>query len=292
MIACVNGKLVSADEAFVSSFDFGFLYGVGLFETFRTWNGRLFAFDRHLKRLETDLLAFGWSLPVSKETLCDWVRETVKANSSIIVKGQDLRLRITVTPGIIDLQKGWWELGTNEPTIIIHATPLPAGFDQRNENGWTAVITPWRRPKDLPLLQIKATSYFANVIARRYAKSRGADESIWLNTDGNLTEGTATNLFLVCRGELWTAPKQEGLLPGAMRSLVIELAKDLGLKVCERSLPVEILREAKEAFVTNAVIGVVPLRKLEQKIFASSLTVKEIRSALFAHSQKFGLPIF
>ncbi|MFN3422578.1 MAG: aminotransferase class IV, partial [Armatimonadota bacterium] len=214
MIACVNGKLVSADEAFVSSFDFGFLYGVGLFETFRTWNGKLLALEQHLKRLETDLLALGWSLPVSKDTLCDWVRETVKANSNIIVKGQDLRLRLTVTPGIVDPQKGWWELGTNEPTIVIHATPLPADFDQRNENGWTAVITPWRRPKDFPLWQIKATSYFANVIARRYAKSRGADESIWLNTDGNLTEGTATNLFLVCGGELWTAPKQEGLLPG------------------------------------------------------------------------------
>ncbi len=292
MIACVNGKLISADEAFVSSFDFGFLYGVGLFETFRTWNGKLFALERHLKRLETDLLALGWSLPISKDTLCDWVRETVKANSNITVKGQDLRLRLTVTPGIVDLKRGWWELETSEPTIIIHATPLPADFDQRNEKGWVAVIMPWRRPKDFPLWQIKATSYFANVIARRYAKSKGADEAVWLNTDGNLTEGTATNLFLVCKGELWTAPRQEGLLPGVMRSLVIELAKNLGLKVCERPLPVEILQEAEEAFVTNAVIGIVPLRKLEGKIFTSSLTVKEIRSALFAHSQEYGLPIF
>jgi branched-chain amino acid aminotransferase len=263
-----------------------------LFETFRTWSGKLFALEQHLKRLETDLLTLGWSLPVLKDTLCDWVRETAKANSDVIVKGQDLRLRMTVTPGTVDPQKGWWELVTDKPTIIIHATPLPADFDQRNENGWTAVVTPWRRPKDFPLWQIKATSYFANVIARRYAKSQGADEAIWLNTDGNLTEGTATNLFLVCGEELWTAPKQEGLLPGVMRSLVIELAKDLGLKVCERPLPLEILQEAEEAFVTNAVIGVIPLRKLERKIFTSSATAKKIRSTLFARSQESGLPIF
>ncbi len=77
-----------------------------------------------------------------------------------------------------------------------------------------------------------------------------------------------------------------------MRSLVIKLAKDFGLKVCERPLPVEILQEAEEAFVTNAVIGFIPLRKLERKIFTSSATTKKIRSTLFARSQEFGLPIF
>lgn len=283
MVACVNGKLAPAPQAFVSSFDFGFLYGVGLFETFRTWNGRLFGFERHLKRLEDDLQALNWNLPFSMETIAEWTQKTIEANREFLAKGNDLRLRITVTPGIVDPQKGWWELGTSEPTVVIHATPLPADFDRRNERGWKAVIAPWRRPKDFPLWRFKTTTYFANVLARRYAKSQGAEEAIWLNTDGNLTEGTATNLFVVRGSELLTAPADEGLLAGVMRSLVIEIACELDLKVCEQPLPLEILNEAEEAFVTNAVIGVVPLTKIADRHLASVKLSMRIRSALFDH---------
>ena len=283
LVACVNGKLVPAAQALVSSFDFGFLYGVGLFETFRTWKGKLVALERHLKRLESDLHALGWKLPFGMETIERWVHETLEANRDVLAEGRDLRLRITVTPGIVDPQKGWWELGTSEPTTVIHATPLPKDFDRRNELGWKAVIAPWKRPKDFPLWQFKATTYFANVLARQHAKSQGYDEAIWLNSDGNLTEGTATNLFLVRNGELLTAPPEEGLLAGVMRSLVIEFASELGLKVCERPLPFEILREADEAFVTNAVVGVVPLTQLADKKFLSMTLAKRIRSTLLAH---------
>ncbi len=282
MVACVNGKLVPASQAFVSSFDFGFLYGVGLFETFRTWNGKLFAFERHLKRLKSDLQALGWNLPFGMETIAEWTQKTIEANREFLTKGQDLRLRVTVTPGVVDPQKGWWELGTSEPTVVIHATPLPADFDRRNELGWKAVIAPWRRPKDFPLWRFKATTYFANVLARRYAKSQGAEEAIWLNSDGNLTEGTATNLFVVQSGELLTAPPEEGLLAGVMRSLVIEIARELGLTVREQPLPLEILHNAEEAFVTNAVIGVVPLAELAGNNFTSTTLTKQIRFTLFA----------
>jgi len=282
LVACVNGKLVPASQAFVSSFDFGFLYGVGLFETFRTWGGKLFALERHLNRLESDLRALGLKLPFGTETLAHWIDETVKANGEFLSEGRDLRLRVTVTPGIVDPQKGWWSWDDSEPTVVIHATPLPSDFDRRNEPGWKAVIAPWRRPKEFPLWRFKATTYFANVLARRYAKSQGADEAIWLNSDGNLTEGTATNLFVVCNGELLTAPPEEGLLAGVMRSLVVEIAGELGLSVRERPLPLDILGDAEEAFVTNAVVGVVPLTEIADKRFASTALAKQIRSALLA----------
>lgn len=269
----------------MSSFDFGFLYGVGLFETFRTWKGKLFAFERHLKRLESDLQALGWKLPFGIEMLAEWTNKTIKANQNFLAEGSDLKLRITVTPGIVDLQKGWWELGTSKPTVVIHATLLPLDFDQRNELGWQAVFAPWKRSKDFPIWKFKATTYFANVLARQYAKSQGADETIWLNSDGNLTEGTATNLFIVCNGELLTPPPEEGLLAGVMRSLVIEISNEMGLKVCEKPLPLEILKEAEEAFVTNAVIGVVPLTKIANKQFNSTTLTMKIRSNLFAKFQ-------
>jgi branched-subunit amino acid aminotransferase/4-amino-4-deoxychorismate lyase len=292
IIACVNGKLVPAGEAKVSSFDFGFLYGVGLFETFRTWRGRLVGLDRHLSRLVKDATNLGWQLPLTSEILTDWVLQTLKANKSFIAEGKDVRVRITVTPGIVDPAKGWWDFTAAEPTVVIHVTPLPPDFDSQNERGWTAVLAPWRRPKDFPLWQIKATTYFANVLARRHAKSQGADEALWLNTDGNLTEGTATNLFVVCGGEIWTPPPEEGLLPGVARSLVIELAASLGFSVIERPIPLSTLNRAEEAFVTNAVIGLVPLTKIGDISLPSTQTSLRLRSALFDHCLKRGQDIF
>jgi len=290
IIACINGELVPMEEAKVSSFDFGFLYGVGLFETFRTWHGRIFGLERHLTRLMKDATSLGWQLPTS-ETLTDWVLRTLKANRAIIAEGKDVRVRITVTPGVVDPSKGWWDFATTEPTVVIHVTPLPPDFDSRNERGWTAVLAPWQRPKDFPLWQIKATTYFANVLARRYARSQGADEAIWLNTDGNLTEGTATNLFVICDGEIWTSPPEEGLLPGVARSLVIELAASLGMPVLERPIPLSTLNRAEEAFVTNAVVGLVPLTKIGDTLLPSTQTSFQLRYALFDHCFKQGRDI-
>jgi len=291
IIACINGELVPAEEAKVSSFDFGFLYGVGLFETFRTWRGRLVGLERHLSRLVKDATSLGWQLPLTLETLTDWVLRTLKANRAIIAEVNDVRVRITVTPGVVDPSKGWWDFATTEPTVVIHVTPLPPDFDSRNERGWTAVLAPWQRPKDFPLWQIKATTYFANVLARRYARSQGADEAIWLNTDGNLTEGTATNLFVICDGEIWTSPPEEGLLPGVARSLVIELAASLGMPVLERPIPLSTLNRAEEAFVTNAVVGLVPLTKIGDTLLPSTQTSFQLRYALFDHCFKQGRDI-
>jgi len=291
VIVCINGELKRAEDAKVSSFDFGFLYSVGLFETLRTWDGRLFGLKRHLTRLLKDAMELGWQLTLTMETLSNWVWQTLEANKLFITKDGDVRIRITVTPGIVDPTKGWWEIKADKPTVVIHVTPLPPDFDSRNEKGWSAVLAPWRRSKDLPLWQVKATTYFANVLARRYAKLQGADEALWLNTDGNLTEGTATNLFLVCEGALWTPPPNEGLLPGITRSLVIDLARSLGVAVYERPIPLEALNQAEEAFVTNAVVGVVPMRKINDLSIPATQISFQFRSLLFAHCHEHGQDI-
>jgi len=279
LVACVNGEFVPASQAMVSSFDFGFLYGIGLFETLRTFSGRLFALERHLARMERDAETLGWKLPLSPERLAGWVRQTVQANASFLATGQDLRIRLTVTPGLVEPKRGWWEFATEKPTVVIHATPLAHDFDARLERGWAAVLAPWRRPKEFPLWQFKTTAYFANVLARRYAKGRNAEEALWCNTDGNLTEGTATNLFLVCKGELWTAPPQEGLLAGVARSVVLDIAQSLGIPVREQPLPLSALEHADEAFLTNALIAVVPLTKIEDRVLPVGVLTRQLRTA-------------
>ncbi len=279
LFACVNGRIVPASQATVSSFDFGFLYGVGLFETLRTWKGHLFMLERHLVRLEQDCRALGWQLPFGRETLAQWLQETVQANAAFLANGQDLRLRLTVTPGLVDPTKGWWAVSAQHPTVVIHATPLPPDFDARHERGWTAVLAPWRRPLSFPLWQFKTTNYFANVLARQYALQQGADEALWCNTEERLVEGTATNLFVVYNGELWTPPPEEGLLPGIARSVVLEVAVALGLTVCERPVPLDLLPCLEEAFVTNAVIGVVSLTKVGDRLLPLRRIADAVRTA-------------
>ncbi|MFA0777104.1 MAG: hypothetical protein PVTTEEND_000818 [Candidatus Fervidibacter sp.] len=274
---CVNGQILSAEGNCLRANDFAVLYGAALFETFRTWRGHFFGLAHHWRRLRESAAWLGWDqkLP-SDETLTEWVQQTLAANRPEAPKN-DWRLRVTISPGVVDWRKGWWEWGEGEPTIFITATPLPLDFDACLEAGWRAVIAPWRRPKEFPLWQIKSANYLANLLARRYAHQRGAQEAIWLNTDGNLTEGTNSNLFLVMDGRLWTAPVGEGLLAGVARRFVLDLATQMGLPVREEPLPLTSLDRAREAFVTNAVIGVVPLLQIEGRQLAETVMGQMLR---------------
>lgn len=290
-ILCINGEFVPLHMARVSCLDFGFLYGVGLFETFRTWKGRLFAFERHIERLRRSICQLGWETQFCAEKLTEWVYETIRKNAISLEEGQDLRLRITVTPGIVDFRRGWWEFDGDKLTVVIHAAPLPIGFDERHEHGLSAAIAPWRRQKDLPLWQFKSSSYFANVIAKRWALENGFYEAIWVNSEGNLTEGTSTNFFLVFGGEILTPPKEEGLLPGIGRQVAIELAEQLGMKVTQKPVPMSLIESADEAFLTNALIGVAPLLKLEHRQLPKMDIGKQLRKAYLEHAVAAGVPV-
>jgi branched-chain amino acid aminotransferase len=279
---CLNGQMLSVGERCLRANDFAVLYGAALFETFRTWHGRFWELTCHWRRLRESATWLGWGekLPPD-ETLTEWVQQTFAVNRPAAPE-RDWRFRVTVSPGVADWQKGWWEWGEGEPTVLITATPLPLGFDARLKAGWQAVFAPWRRPKEFPLWQVKSANYLANLLARRYAHQQGAQEAIWLNTDGNLTEGTSTNLFLVVNGCLLTPPVEEGLLAGVTRQFILALAPQMGFPVKEVPLPLTMLDRAQEAFVTNAVVGVVPLTAMEGQRFQVRLT-QRLRTRFLSH---------
>lgn len=245
----VDGAVVPASQAAVSPFDHGVTVGDGVFETAKVVTGpdglrHAFALGRHLARLRRSAAGLGLEVPVDDDTLRGAVRALLDANPD------DGRLRITVTGGHGPLGSG---RGDGPPTVLVASAPVPAW------GGSAAVVTvPWRRNEHSPVAGLKTTSYAENVVALRAAHDAGADEAIFANTAGALCEGTGSNIFVVHDGELVTPPLTAGCLAGIVRELVLEVTDAV-----ERDLPIEVLAEVPEAFLTSSTRDVQPIDAID-----------------------------
>jgi len=232
----VNGRVVGADEATVSVFDHGLTVGDGVFETAKVLGGVPFALTRHLDRLAAS--AAGLALPVPDEAVVrSAVAETLAANAEQL--GETLRLRITVTGGTSPLGSDRGDAGTTMVVALAPATRWPTSAK--------VVVVPWVRNERAPSAGVKTTSYADNVVALAHAKAAGGGEAVFANTVGNLCEGTGTNVFVVRDGVVSTPPLSSGCLAGVTRALLLEWAD-----VAEEDLPVGVLTEADEVFVTSS----------------------------------------
>ena len=233
----VNGRVVDADEATVSVFDHGLTVGDGVFETAKVVDGVPFALTRHLDRLAAS--AAGLALPAPDEALVrSAVAETLAANAEHL--GETLRLRITMTGGTSPLGSERGDAGT---TMVVALAPAT-----RWARSAKVVVVPWVRNERAASAGVKTTSYADNVVALAHAKAAGGTEAVFANTVGNLCEGTGTNVFVVRDGVVSTPPLSSGCLAGVTRALLLEWAAD----VVEEDLPVGVLTEADEVFVTSS----------------------------------------
>lgn len=240
----LNGDFVAPERALVAADDEGLLYGRGLFETFRARNGVVYRLDKHLERLAEGAALLGIPVPSPLKELAQAVGELAERCAL-----PDTRVRLTLTAGP----------ARGEPTVLMQARAVVEYPESLYERGMSAVVVSVRRNETSPLARTKSLSYLDNLLARAEARRAGADEALFLNTRGLLAEGSATNLFVVRQGELLTPPIEDGALPGVTRGSVMELALGAGIAVHEASLTLEDLRVADEAFLTNAVMGVMPL---------------------------------
>lgn len=234
-----NGELMGADEARVSPFDHGVLVGDGIFETLQAYKGEPFAASRHYCRLQHSAAKFGLQVPDERELL-DAMRMVLKANDF-----REARLRITITGGISPLGS---DRGTAEHTLLVAASPIP----KYNELGKVITVAFTRNEKSA-LVGVKSTSYGENVIALSLAKKKGADEAIFPNNAGMLCEGTGSNIFLVLDGQLLTPTLASGCLAGVTRSVVMDICAELGIKVTEKDVPLDDLKQADEAFLCGSL---------------------------------------
>ncbi len=252
----LNGSIVPKAEARISILDYGFLFGYGLYETLRAYDGRLFRLEAHLSRLERSASETGIDLDMRE--LREGVLDVVKANGFT-----DTRVRITVsigegtmTPNLVSCSK---------PTVLVLAGEYHPYTQEKYAQGFNVIISSVRKNSRSPVTFMKSASSMENMIGRQEAKDSGADECLFLNERAFVTEASGSNVFLVERGALKTPRLKNGILPGVTRWAVLELANVNGFDIVETDIRPSQLYAADEAFLTNSLIEVMPLASIDGK---------------------------
>jgi len=250
----LNGRLMDAEAARIDPADRGLLLADGLFETLRACRGRPLALDAHLHRLAIGARTLELRLPAPSEIEAAVVA-TLAANGHA-----EAVVRVTVTRGTGPRGLALPAVGT-DPTWMVSTTPSPSP----PPDGWTARVASIRRNEHSPLSRLKSLACLDSVLALRGAATVGADEALMLNSAGRVACGSRSNLFLVRERTVVTPPESEGVLPGVTRAQVMKLALGAGLEAREEPVSLADLLEASEVFVTNSVIALVPLRRIDDR---------------------------
>lgn len=249
----LNGRLVEAAGACISAFDQGFLHGYGLFETMRAYDGIVFRLKEHVDRLLRSAKAAGIAGGLSAAALATACTQTVKAN-----RLKHARVRLTVTPGVAPGPGS-----TGAATVMVAARIYEPYAAEVYRRGFSATVAGSRKSSRSMMAGVKSLCYMENVLARAEASRAGSDEALFLNENGALTEGTVSNVFLVSAGKLVTPSVESGLLAGIARADVMRLAGGLDITVRQEEVSLQSLLDAGEAFLTNSLIEVMPLTRVD-----------------------------
>ncbi len=257
-IVSLNGTLQPLNQTKISPLDYGFLYGFGLFETMRAYDGLVFLLDQHLDRLYQSARTLGFPPLPRQDGVADAVEKTIIANG---LKNARVRLTVSMGEGAMVPDTA----SCKSPTVLISARPLVAVDRAHYEKGFSAVLSSYRRDSQSPISRMKTCNYLNSLLARTEARSADAAEAVMPNEKGWLAECSSSNLFLVMANKVYTPPVESGLLPGITRAAVVELAKLEGIELKMRDMPVEALQGADEAFLTNSILEIMPLTLFQGK---------------------------
>lgn len=264
----INGRFIPEDQAVISPFDTGFLFGEGLFETIRTDHGHPFRLDDHLARLRRGLQKLDLPEPQNLKQSPTIITELLAAN------------QLTQEPGVVKLiiSRGAVETSYADnslpPTLLIRATQLDLESIKRRQQGMRALILPWHRDRRNPLLTVKSLNYLENRYGLQEAQRKGFDEGIFLNQEGEFCEGSFSNLFLIRGESLLTPPLSAGLLPGITRAVILRTANQLSLDCRETTLYPKDIKECNGAFLTSSLMEIAPLIELDEYKFDLDRTTK------------------
>jgi len=259
----IDGKYYSAQQAKISVFDHGLLYGDGVFEGIRAYNGRVFKLKEHIERLYCSAKAILLEIPLSPEAVTRAVVETCRRNR---IRNGYVRLLVTRGVGTLGLNPN----RCKRPSVIIIAGTIQLYPPEYYEKGLEIVTVPTTRNLHSAVNPaIKSLNYLNNILAKIEANIAGVEEAIMLNAEGYIAECTGDNLFIVKGGQMLTPPLYAGALYGITRGTVMDLAREAGLPVTELNLTRYDVFNADECFLTGTGAEIIPVVKVDGRVIGS-----------------------
>ena len=259
----VNGRVFDQEHAVISVFDHGFLYGEGVYETLRTYDGKPFLFERHMRRLRASASMLALTVPPSNEDIDRRFRDTMSA-AGLGVDGREAYIRILVTRGVGELT--YDPAACSQPSIVViakaHVDPPADAFERGVTVALVGIVR--NHPGSVNPI-IKSNNLLNNALAMQEAFKRGAFEGLMRNYRGELAECTTANLFAVKDGVALTPPLDAGLLAGITREFLFEVGRDVGVSVREQTLKDADLFGADEAFLTSTTRELVPIVRVDDR---------------------------
>jgi len=259
----ISGKFVPQEDAKISVFDHGLLYGDGVFEGLRAYGGKVFRLEEHITRLYESAKAIWLEIPLTPAEMSAAVNESVRIN-----KIEDGYIRLVITRGVGTL--GLDPNRCSNPQVIIIADAIALYPKELYEKGLEIVTVSVQRMHPAALNpRIKSLNYLNNILAKIEGLQAGCIEALMLNQKGEVAECTGDNIFLVRHGELWTPPLEAGILQGVTRDAVIEIADKIGIKTHQTPLTKHDVYIADECFLTGTAAEVIPVVKVDSRVIGT-----------------------
>jgi branched-chain amino acid aminotransferase len=263
LLVYIDGLYYPKSQAKISVYDHGLLYGDGVFEGIRAYNGVVFKLKEHIERLYRSAHALMLEIPMNKDKMMKAVLDTLRKNSL-----RDAYIRLVVTRGVGDL--GLDPRKCPNSSVIIITDTISIMSNEAKEKGISTMIS-WvkRNPVDSTTHEIKSLNYLNSVLAKMEATANGVDEAICLEKSGCIAEGVGENLFIVRDGKIFTPPSSTGALAGITAKFAVRLAKQKGIEVTETSITPFQLFTAEEAFFTGTAAEIIPIREVNKRKIGS-----------------------
>ncbi len=285
----LNGRICAREEATVSVYDHGFLYGDGVFEGIRVYAGRIFKLEEHLDRLYASAKSLLLRIPLSREEMREAILATVRASGL-----RDAYIRPVVSRGPGDL--GLDPRKCPDATVVVIVDSIRLYPEAAYERGLRMVTASVRRPSPDSLNGgVKSLNYLPNILARIEANQAGVEEALMLTPEGFVCECSADNIFLVVRGEVVTPPPHLGLLRGITRDTVLDLAREEGIPTTERAFALHDVYNADECFLTGTGAEVVPVIEVDARQIgdgAPGPVTRGLISAFRGLAARTGTPVY
>ena len=285
----IDGQMLPASQAKVSVFDHGLLYGDGIFEGIRFYNGRVFRLEQHIRRLYDCARAILLKIPLTPEEMIAATCATVQANGL-----RDGYIRLVITRGVGPMGLSPFKCPT--PSVIIIADAISLYSEESYRTGLTMATVATRRPShDILSPQVKSLNYLNNIMAKVEALQAGAEEGLMLNDVGLVAECTGDNIFIVRDGAISTPPLTAGALDGITRGTVFDIAQELGIPIRERDFSRHDVFIADECFLTGTAAEVIAAVKLDGREIASGkpgAITQQIIARFRELTQTTGTPIY